>query len=285
VPTHIRDYGYYASDRVSAFDDKIQVVAGLRSTDYLSTTATTAYNITGKLNPLFSAAFKPTQNSSIYGSYLKGLEAGGNAPNGTTNAGSVLPPLTSTQKEIGSKVQLFGGLLAQLGLFEIERPSAFTDPATNTFVANGLARFRGLEVFFSGEVRKNLSLVASLQDLDARQVKALNATTLNKTPEGTARYTESVFAEWRTPVQGLGVSLGTYYIGRRPVNSSDQGYVGGYTTYTAGCSYSFKIGNVAYAARVTVDNLTNKNAWAATGASLLGVTAPRLAKFSLKASF
>jgi len=285
VPTHILDYGKYASDRLSAFSERVQLIAGVRSTEYLSTTATSYYHISGKTNPLFSAVVKPTVSSSVYFSYLKGLEAGGNAPAGTTNAGSILPPLTSTQKEVGAKAQLFGGLLAQLGCFEIERPSAFTDPATNTFVANGLARFRGLEVFLSGEITKDFSLIGSFQDLDARQVKALNATTRNKTPEGTPRYTESLFGEWRTPVKGLSASLGAYYTGRRPVNNSDQGYVGGYTLYTAGGSYRFKIGGTACTGRVTIENLTNKNAWAAAGASLLGVTSPRLAKFSVSSSF
>ena len=171
------------------------------------------------------------------------------------------------------------------GLYEIERPSTFIDPAVNRFVANGLARFRGLELFLSGEITKDISLVGSLQNLDARQVKALNATTLNKTPEGTPRYTGSLFAEWRTPVKDLGVSLGGYYTGRRAANNTNQGYIGGYTTFSAGLSNRFKVGDTPMVARINADNLFNRNAWAAAGSSLLGVTAPRLVKFSLSASF
>lgn len=285
VPTLIKDFGYYVSDRVSAFEDKVQVIVGARSTDYTSTTLTTNYVVTGKVQPMFSAVFKPTPNSSIYGSYLKGLEAGGNAPAGTVNAGSILPPLNSTQKEIGAKARLLDGLLAQLGFYEIERPSTFTDPANNIFAANGLARFRGLELFLSGEITKDFSLIASLQNLDARQVKALNATTLNKTPEGLPRYTGSLFGEWRTSIKGLSLTAGSYYVGRRAVNNTNQGYIGGFTTLSAGASYRFKSGAIPLTARITADNLTNKNAWAVSGSGLLGVTAPRLVKFSLMASF
>ena len=285
VPTRINDYGYYLTDRVSALEDKIQVMAGVRSTDYLSTTLTTNYEIKGRTTPFYSAAFKPTKTSSIYGSYLKGLEAGGNAPAGTANAGAILPPLTSTQKEIGAKAKLLGGLLAQLGFFEIERPGTFIDPATNRLVPNGLARFRGLELFLSGEITKSVSLIGSLQDLDARQVKALNATTLNKNPENTARYTGSLFAEWRTPVSHLAASLGGYYVGRRAVNNTNQGYIGGFTTWSAGVSYRMKFGDYPTTLRLNGDNLLNKNAWAAAGSSLLGVTAPRLFKFSVTSSF
>lgn len=285
VPSRIRDHGYYVSDRVSVLEEKLQAIVGVRSTDYTSTTATTNYDVSGRTNPFYSLVFKPTRNTSIYGSYLKGLEAGGNAPANTANAGSILPPLTSTQKEIGAKAKLPGGLLAQLGLYEIERPSTFIDPATNRFVPNGLARFRGLELFLSGEVGKHVSLIGSLQNLDARQVKALNATTLNKNPENTARYTGSLFAEWRTPVANLAASAGAYYTGRRALNNTNQGFVGGFTTYSAGVSYRMKFGDYPLVLRVNGDNLTNKNAWAAAGSNLLGVTAPRLLKFSVTASF
>lgn len=285
VPTRINDFGYYASDRLSALDERIQLIGGVRSTDYISTTATSNYTITGQTQPMFAAVFKPTQKSSVYASYIKGLEAGGNAPNGTTNAGSILPPLTSTQKEVGVKAEIFGKLLAQVGFYQIERPSAFTDPATNTFVANGLARFRGAEVFLSGEISKDFSVVASAQDLDARQVKALNATTLNKNPEGTPRYTGSLSVEWRTPVRDLSVMLGGYYVGRRAVNNLDQNFIGGYTTFSGGVSYRFKAAEIPYTIRINGDNLTQKNAWAAAGSSLLGVTAPRLLKLTLTGTF
>ncbi len=285
VPTRILDYGYYATDRLSAFNEKVQLIIGGRETEYISTTATTSYVTKNQFDPLISGAFKPTADSSVYFSYLKGLEAGGNAPAGTTNAGSILPPLTSKQYEVGAKDKLFGGLLVQLGAFQIERPSTFTDPATNTFAANGLARFRGFEMFTSGEVTKNLSLIVSAQDLDARQTKALNALTQNKTPEGTPRYTGSLFGEYKTAWKGFNVSAGAYYVGRRPVNSSDQAYIGGYTTFSIGASYRFKVKEVQYTLRVTGDNLTDKAAWAAAGSSLLGVTAPRLFKFSIAAGF
>lgn len=285
VPTRINDFGYYASDRLSALEERIQVIGGVRSTDYISTTATSNYTITGRIQPMFAAAFKPTQKSSVYASYIRGLEAGGNAPAGTTNAGSILPPLTSTQKEVGLKAEIFGKLLAQVGFYQIERPSAFIDPATNTFVANGLARFRGAELFLSGEISPAFSVVASAQNLDARQVKALNATTLNKNPEGTPRYTSSLSVEWRTPVKDLSFTLGSYYVGRRAVNNLDQNYIGGYTTFSCGVGYRLKVADIPYMIRINGDNISNKNAWAAAGSGLLGVTSPRLFKLTLTGTF
>ena len=152
-------------------------------------------------------------------------------------------------------------------------------------MANGLARFRGAELFLSGEITPQFSVVASAQNLDARQIKALNATTLNKNPEGTPRYTGSLSVEWRTPVKDLGLSLGGYYVGRRAVNNLDQNFIGGYTTFSAGASYRFRAADIPYTLRLNGDNLTQKNAWAAAGSGLLGVTAPRLLKLTLTGTF
>jgi len=291
VPSQIEDRGAYVTDRLSVWEERVQVTVGLRRADYVlkTTTAgvtTTPYSDKGRINPMVAVVFKPTADTSVYASRLKGLEQSAAAPATAANAGAVLAPLTSTQTEIGAKAKVLGGLLIQVGYFEIERPTNFTDPATNIFGANGLARYRGTELFASGEITKQISLIASGQILDANQTKALNAATLNKIPEATAKYTGSLFAEWRTPfLRDFSVSAGAYYTGRRPVNNTNQVFIGGYTTHSLGASYRFKLGSVLYTARVNGDNLSDKNAWAATGANILGVTAPRLVKFSLSASF
>jgi len=74
-------------------------------------------------------------------------------------------------------------------------------------------------------------------------------------------------------------------MGRRAVNNSDQGFVGGYTTYSAGLGYAFKLGKVRYVLRGAGDNLTNKRAWSSVGASLASAQLPDLVKFSLTASY
>lgn len=288
VPSEIEDTGLYVSDRLSAFDERLQVIGGVRYTDYRSTTTTSNYVIDGETNPLFAVVWKPTAKSSVYASYLKGLEAGQTAGAAQANAGFVLPPLTSEQYEIGAKAQFFEGVLVQLGFFEIERPSAFVN-AQNFLTANGLTKYRGVELFASGEITKQLSLVVSGSILDAENLNAANATTYQKTPNGLAKFTGSAFAEWRTPVKGLAVSFGAYHTGKRWVNDRNDIQVPGFTTASLGASYQFKLGEASYTLRVNGDNVFDTNAWDAVGASgtssLLGVTRPRNFKFSLTASF
>lgn len=281
----IYDTGLYAFDRLALMNERLQVIVGVRDTFYKSEAAGSTYKVDNDLRPMASALFKPSERSSVYVSYLEGPEQGGIAGLTLANAGELLPPLVSTQWEVGAKAELFGGMLVQLGLFEIERPSTFID-ATNRLVPNGLARYRGAEIFISGELTRDLSVVASALVLDAKQVNAQNATTLNRTPEGTPEQTASLFLEWRAPfVRGLSVSAGGYYTGSVPVNNANQAFLPSYTTYSAGVAYSTRISGTDYVLRVNADNLTDKNAWSTAGANLLGVTFPRTIKFSLTARF
>ncbi|MBL9215031.1 MAG: TonB-dependent siderophore receptor [Opitutaceae bacterium] len=281
----IYDTGIYLFDRLSACQDRVQFIVGVRDTIYESETATSTYKESSDFRPMASAVYKPTPRSSVYVSYLEGPEQGGIAGLTLANAGELLPPLVSTQWEVGAKAEVLGGVLVQLGLFEIERPSTFID-GSNRLVPNGLARYRGAEIFLSGEITPQVSVVASALLLDAKQVNAQNATTLDRTPEGTPEKTASLFLEWRPPFQaGLTLSAGAFYTGYVPVNNANQGFLPGYTTYSAGASYTFRLGGCDYTARVTGDNLSDKNAWSTAGASLLGVTFPRTYKFSLTARF
>lgn len=281
----IYDTGLYFFDRIAAFNERLQVTVGARSTNYKSKAPAGTYEVNNDLRPLASVVFRPTKRTGVYFSYLEGPEQGGSAPLTATNAGTILPPLVSTQLEAGAKIELFGGMLAQLSIFEIERPSNFLD-STNTFVANGLARYRGTELFISGEITSEISVIASAILLDAKQVNAANAITINRTPEGTPERTGSLFIEWRpSGAQRLAFSAGAYYQSFVPVNNANQAFLPGYTTYSAGASYRFKIGNQNYVARLNGDNITDKNAWSTAGANLLGVTFPRTYKFSLTASF
>ncbi len=64
---------------------------------------------------------------------------------------------------------------------------------------------------------------------DAKQLNAANAATFQKIPDGTAKYAGSYFFEWRVPqVKGFSLSAGSFYIGRRPVNNNNQGFISSY---------------------------------------------------------
>ncbi|WP_434516908.1 TonB-dependent siderophore receptor [Dechloromonas sp. ARDL1] len=279
----IKDTGWYLFDRIS-FGEQWQVMLGVRGSRYESVTSSTRYQAK-ELNPAAALMYKPTHRMSLYGSYLEGVEETGFAPGNRANAGELLPPALSRQTEIGIKAEVAQGILFQAAYFDIKRPSTTVDSG-NRFVLNGLAQYQGVELAASGEVTKNLSLIASLLFLEAKQLNAANAATFGKTPDNTPERTASLFAEYRLPtVPGLALSGGIYYVGKRPVNNENQAFVDSYATLSLGARHTTVIGGKRTTFQAVVDNVTDKNYWSTAGNGLLGVGAPRTLKVTAKVEF
>ncbi len=279
-PQTIDDRGWYVFDRIS-IGEQWQVMLGARGSDYENRTATSNYS-TDKVVPQYAVMWKPRAWMTVYGSYLEGLEESGQAPQNRANAGEILPPALSKQYEGGVKAEVARGVLVQGAYFKVERPSTFVD-AQNRFTLNGLAEYEGFELAASGELTRDVSVIASAVIMDARQQNGANAATFDKVPENTARQTWSAFADWRVPyVPGLAVNAGVFYTGKRFVDNANQGHIDGYAIGTVGARYRTKVGGKAVTFQANVDNLTDKDYWSTAGNGLLGVGLPRTVRFALR---
>jgi iron complex outermembrane receptor protein len=283
VPSTIKDNGWYLSDRV-LIGEKWQAMLGVRGSRYKNKTTTTRYEA-DEVNPSASLMYKPTSKLSVYASYIEGVEETGQASLNRANAGEWLPAAVAKQKEIGVKAEIAQGVLLQAAYFDIKRPSTTVD-AGNRFVLNGLAQYKGLELAASGEVNKQLSVIASAQILDANQLNEANAATYNKTPENTPKHTASLFAEYSLQsVPGLALNGGLFFVGERPVNNENQANIGGFTTVSLGARYTTRISGRRTIFQAVLDNATDKQYWSAAGNGYLGVGAPRTLKVMAKMSF
>ncbi len=278
----ILDKGAYVLDR-AMLGERWQLLAGLRSANYSNTSSTARYGAS-KTSPNLSVLFKPMPETSIYASYLEGLEETGTAPANRANAGEILAPAVNKQKEIGIKSRALGSLLAQLALFQIDRPQTSID-AGNRFIVGGKSRYRGVEASASGELGRHWSAVASLLLLDAKIVSAgaANAAELGKIPENTPRQTLSLFGQYRLPqLPGLALNAGAYHVGKRAVNNLNQAFVGGYTTLSLGARFVTKLSGRTITLQANLDNATDQNYWASAGNGLLGTGAPRTLRVAAK---
>ncbi len=283
APLNVRDRGLYVVDR--AVLGPVQLLGGLRYSDYRSR-ATNVAGVTtdfklSRATPSVGLIFKPSAKTSVYATYLEGLEEGGTAPANTANANEVLPPAVSTQYELGFKAELLRAVTLQIAAFEVSRPSAFTDPTDNRFKLAGQSRYRGVEASATGEVTADLSLSASLQYLDATIQRSNNALLLGRRPENTPKYTASLFVEYR-PVVGLAVGAGAFHVGARPVNNFNQAFIDGYTTVSASMRYTFSDIGKGLTLQLNADNLANARYWSAAGNGLLGVGLPRQVKLTAR---
>ncbi|MGV3655458.1 MAG: TonB-dependent receptor, partial [Noviherbaspirillum sp.] len=283
VSSTIKDRGWYLSDRILV-GERWQAMVGVRGSDYESSSTASSFEA-DEVSPAVSLMYKPLHNVSVYASYLEGVEESGQAPANRANAGEILPPALTRQKEIGIKAEVAQGVLLQAAYFHIKRPSTTID-AANRFTLNGLARYRGIELAASGEVNRQLSLIGSALFLDAEQLNAANPATVGNVPDNTPERTASLFAEYRLQdVPGLAFSGGLVYVGKRPVNNENQAFVGGYTTLSLGARYATRIAGNRTVFQAVLDNATGRDYWSTAGNGLLGVGAPRTLKVVAKMDF
>lgn len=284
APSKITDKGIYVFDRI-VLSDQWQVMAGVRRSDYLSETTTTRY-AAEKTSPSVSVMFKPTPRTSVYASYIEGIEESGTAPASRANAGEVLPPSVNEQVELGVKAEVAQGLLLQAAYFDVKRQYTTTDVARNLFVVGGQARYKGLEFAASGEINRQWAVVASALLMDPKIVKTTVANELGKAPENAPKVTYSVFGEYRLPtIPGLALNAGWYYTGKRPVNNANQAYIDGVGLLSLGARYRTRLFGTNATLQANIDNLADKSYWSTAGNGLLGVGAPRTLRIAARFDF
>ncbi len=172
-----------------------------------------------------------------------------------------------------------------MAYFTIERANAITN-AQNFFVLDGRTEYKGLEYSVTGEIGPQLSVYLSGMFLDAKQKSAQNAALIGKRPDNTPEQTHSLFAEYRPAfIPGLGVNAGMYYVGDRPVNSLEQGFIPAVTTFNAGANYRKRWDGRQWTFVLYVENVTDKRYWATAGGGIMSVGFPRTIKGSVKVDF
>lgn len=272
------DTGLYALDQI-ALTSQWQLMLGLRYSNYKSDQGANHYD-DSKTTPMAALVYKITPSVSAYASFANGLEQGDTAPNGTANQGERLAPGVSRQKELGMRWRTDGGMLVSAALFDIKRPGYYTN-SSNIYSANGQQSYTGVELAAQGQFTKQLAWQASGQWLDA-EFRNINASYNGKSPENTSKNTASAFLSYAlTSVPGLSFNGGAYFTGSRPVNDLNQAFLGGVTLFSAGTRYVTRAWGKQTTWQLNVDNVANKEYWAAAG-TRLAAGAPRAAKLTFK---
>jgi iron complex outermembrane receptor protein len=294
--TRIDDRGYYAFERAK-IGSRLDLLAGVRKSDYTESDQTTAMQTfhATPVSPSYGVVYKLLPWISLYGTYIEGLESTSPGPTTAINANVQLGPSNSKQWEGGVKIEPRPGVLFQTAYFDISRDSAYVNGA-NFYVKDGRAAYRGVEVSLTGEVTPDLSIIASGMYLDAKQDSGaptiivgntITPTAVGKEIEDTAKQTYSLAGEYRLSalVSGLSATAGVYYVGPQAVNSLNQAFTGGYTTFDVGAAYVRDFFGQQLTMRVNGQNITNKRYWASTGTLFLAEGPPALVKFSVSTRF
>ncbi len=275
----LRTTSYGIADTLSFAQDAVQLTVGVRrqnvtSDTYNATTgARTARYEASATTPAAALVVKATDKVSVYGNYIEGLSQGATAPATAANAGEVFPPFKSKQKEVGVKLDL-GGFGGTVSLFEIARPSAYTDPVSNIYSFGGEQRNRGVEVGFFGEPVRGLRLLGGISYIEAKLTKTAGGVNQGRYATALPKWQGKLGVEWDVPpVQGLTLTANALSMSKQYINADNSLSVPGRTVFDLGARYAVRVADRPVTLRAGVQNVTNKAYWAGSLAS--GTGAPR----------
>ncbi|MFA9218987.1 MAG: TonB-dependent siderophore receptor, partial [Sphingomonadaceae bacterium] len=233
--------------------------------------------------PNVALVYSVRPNVSTYASASQGLEHGSIAPIGTTNANRALAPGKSKQMEVGVKADITPELNATLALFQIRKGLEFLD-ASNTWVRNGQAQHRGLELALNGKATRDLVVGASSAALHTRQSGTGHDDMDGKREPNIATLKTSVYGIYSVPqVAGLDVNANWTYSGKKAFDNLNTVFVPGYHVVNLGAAYATHIGATRTTLRAQVDNVFNRFYWRDVTPDLGGYLFPG-AKRSLRVS-
>lgn len=211
--------------------------------------------------PNLALVYQAQNNLSLYGAYAQGLEHGGIAPQGTNNQFSALDPDKSSQVEAGVKLDLTREVQLAAALFEIRKGLEYTD-ASNTFVRNGTARNRGLELSAKGRLTADLSLGFTAMALNTTQAGTGLADTDGKRVTNVPAFKSALYADYKVAqVAGLKLNSTWLYSGKKAFDQENTLFVPGYSVFNLGAAYATTVIGTATILRANVDNVFDKFYW------------------------
>jgi iron complex outermembrane receptor protein len=219
--------------------------------------------------PNAAAALYLRKDLALYGSYTRGLEESGLAPNTAANRNAALPAIRTQQMDGGLRWIINPKMKLVAGLFDVRKPYFNTDE-NNRYVVLGDVRNRGAEISLAGSPVQNLSVVAGAVLMQARvtgdgvRLGRVGPKPLNQ-PEQVLRGN----AEYRLPaIPGFSVDVAVSHYGSRVATRDNVLTLDPYTLVDLGARYRFKTpGGYPAQLRAQVLNVTNAYVWRIGGSN------------------
>lgn len=276
-----RTKALFVSDTIE-FSPHWQLLAGLRYTDY-SDVSWTREGVPGDYSqsvvvaeeryettattPTVALLYKPTQESTLYASYVEALEPGFTVGPEFENAREMLDPTMSKQYEIGMKWDRKVFRL-EVAAYRLQRAATYVTE-DNQLLQDGLANHDGLEL--SGQLRLGNGLVIgpSLLFTNAKYKRVDVPWLEGREVEGATDVSGALKVEYNFPnVAGLYVYGDARYTGNTViVNHEEYGEIrnAGRTVFAAGFGYSTDWGKYPFTVRGSIENLLDKKYWHGNG--------------------
>lgn len=280
--------GLAVADTLSFADGRVQLTVGVRrqkvssaSSSWFNPAAPWTFYKSSATSPAVAVLLKASEQVSVYANYIEGLSEGQSAPLGTANAGQLFAPYKTRQHEIGVKLAQ-GDLTHTVALFQIKQPSAWTDPVTNRFTADGRQRNRGLEWSVTGQLRAGLRVLGGASWTQATLTRTAGGVNQGKQAVATPRRQAKLGLEWDA-LPGLTLAGNLRSASRQYIDAANTLHTPGRTVFDVGARYVLPTAGRRITLRASVQNLTNKAYWA--GQLYSGLGAPRTVLLSATVDF
>ncbi|WP_193098735.1 TonB-dependent receptor [Burkholderia sp. Z1] len=281
---------FAVSDTLGFLDDRVLFTIGARRQsisvdDFSYTGAATATYSDAITTPVFGLVVKPWRNVSIFANRSEALAQGETAPSTARNAGQALSPFRSKQYEAGIRYDTdkYG---ASLALFQIEKPMAYTDPASNLFGANGTQRHRGIETAVYGEPWKGVRLIAGATYLNATLQNTAGGANDGNRPIGVPSFLFNAGAEYDVPMlHGLTLTARWIHTGPQYLDVANTMSIHAWDRVDLGARYATELFGRKTTFRANVRNVANKSYWSSTIGGYLTQGDPRSVWLSMTTDF
>lgn len=255
-------YGIYVQDLIS-FSPEWQLSLGGRYDKQNSTG-----NDNESFVPKVGVLYHPNASATIYASYTEGFEPQSSDTLDDPmdiNNGMKLDAVTSEQREIGIKWQLFDDRLMLTGaVFDISKEGTLVteqlDPAIGSFTTEtnqiGEQRHKGVEVSAQGAATDRLFVMASTMYLDANFER--DEKLEGKRPTDAPKWSASLWTRYELN-DAIALNAGAFYEGERFADSDNTITKDAYTRVDVGATYKFNLSNTDINLRLNIENLFDKN--------------------------
>lgn len=223
---------------------------------------------------------------AVYGSWSRGLEESGEAPQTAVNRGESVPATRTEQIDAGFRYTIKPGLRIVGGVFEIKKPF-FNINTNNFFLQVGDVRHQGAEFSLTGQVIPGLTVVAGTVLLKARtEGQNVTAGLIGAVPLGRFPHVMRLNLQYG-PKAWNGASLDAQIenVSARYADLLNRVKAPSYTTINVGGRYGFRVGDTAATLRAQVQNITDEFAWSVSPTANFSPIDQRRFVISLSADF
>ena len=261
-------YGIYVQDLIT-FSPQWQLSLGGR---YDKQTREDANN--ESFVPKVGVLYHPNASATVYASYSEGFEPQGSdtlVNEDDINNGMKLDAVTSEQKEVGVKWQLFDDRLMLSGaLFDISKNGTLVTETLDIPVGDlisetnqiGEQRHKGIELTAQGAATDRLFVMASTMYLDANYER--DEELEGKRPTDAPKWSASLWTRYELN-DAIAFNAGAFYEGERFADSANTITKDAYTRVDVGATYKLKVSKTDVNLRLNIENLFDEDYLAGGG--------------------